>query len=140
MIDSAFYFDLLLEDLLLKPGIDDQLESLRSHIRRTQNSSSLNSFSRDHPNTETTGWPWNLEPIRQAFLFWAEKTREERKFKWRDVQRWINEDSCKLRFLRWRDAHTPLWPKSWARNWPPLKKKLIIENCCMTLKLGCQPL
>ncbi|KAI0456816.1 hypothetical protein F5B21DRAFT_466802 [Xylaria acuta] len=140
MIDSGFYFDLLLEALSLKPEIDNQLESLRSHIRRTRNLSSSNSFSRDHPNTEATGWLWNLEPIRQAFLVWAEKKPGERMFEWRNLGQWAIEDSFKLRFLRWRDAHTPLWPKSWARNWPPLKKKTIINSDWMKEKLGIQPL
>ncbi|KAI0435877.1 hypothetical protein F4803DRAFT_573367 [Xylaria telfairii] len=141
MIDSAFYFDLLLEALSLKPEVEDQLESLRSHIRRTRNLSSSNSFSRDHPNTEATGWLWNLEPIRQAFLVWANKKPGERRFEgWRDLGQWVTKDSFKLGFLRWREAHTPLWPKSWARNWPPLKKKNIIESYWMREKLGIQPL
>lgn len=134
-IETGFCFDLLVEDHSIRFGTkDDHLESLRSHIRRTRNLSSSNAFSKDHPNTEAPGWLWNLDPFRQALLIWAEKDPEKWLFDWdADLQA---ESSFKLRYIRWRAAHTPLWPKSWPRNWPPLKKKALVELSWMPFSLG----
>ncbi|KAI1425904.1 hypothetical protein F5Y12DRAFT_795113 [Xylaria sp. FL1777] len=96
MIESGIYFDLLLEGLSLKPENYDQLESLRSHIRRTRDLSSSNSFSRDHPNNEATSWLWNLEPIRQSFLAWEERKPGGKNFEYRGWDKWETGDSFKL--------------------------------------------
>ncbi|KAI1124104.1 hypothetical protein F5Y10DRAFT_285423 [Nemania abortiva] len=159
MIDFGLMFDILLARASCDIIDGHLLEPLRSHIRRNRNLSPANAFSKDHPNTEAVDWPWNLEPIRQAYILWAEKDAGEIQFEWpgkkegvlgrwaisgfrygfrylEPLEQWMLEDSAKLRFLRWRQAHTPLWPRSWARNWPPLKKKEIIYDDIMRRRLG----
>ncbi|KAI1147365.1 hypothetical protein F4825DRAFT_437642 [Nemania diffusa] len=136
MIDLGLVFDIILERSWIDPTTHDILEPLRSHIRRTRNLSSSNAFSKDHPSTEVAGWPWNLEPIRQVFLAWAQEDAGKTHFEWPGETQWMTEESAQLRFIRWREAHRPLWPKSWARNWPPLKKKNVIQDFERRDKLG----
>ncbi|KAI0096444.1 hypothetical protein GGR51DRAFT_568339 [Nemania sp. FL0031] len=112
MIEYGIVFDLFLELSSSHSMAGHILEPLRSHIRRTRNLSSSNSFSKDRPGAEAIDWLWNLEPIRQAFIFWAQQDGGLKPY----------DMSAKSRFQEWRKAHTPLWPKSWARNWPPLKR------------------
>ena len=118
IIDDSYFFDIHLTGASRVAG--RLLDPLRSHIHRTRNSSSANSFSRNRPDTEAADWPWNLDPIRQSFVHWALEPPGKR------------YDECRepaaITFLRWRKAHTPMWPESWARNWPPLKKKRFIND------------
>ncbi|KAI0835774.1 hypothetical protein F5Y06DRAFT_299250 [Hypoxylon sp. FL0890] len=136
MIDCSYFFDLLLERLSSNPLASTALHPLRAHICRTRNLSSANSFSRDHPEVEAAGWPWNLDHIRQVFVIWALEDAGKKPIDWKNSVNWTQEDLVRTRFLRWRNAHTPSWPRSWARNWPPLKKKNLILNPYMVWFVG----
>lgn len=148
MIDCSCFFDLLLEQASRKPSASPLLDPLRSHIRRTRNLSSANSFSKDRPDTEAADWPWNLDPIRHDFVLWALEDAGKRclpvwQSSWlcepagsfRERQD-LAEDLAITHFLRWRKAHTPLWPKSWTRNWPPLEKKEFVQDPKIRALLG----
>ncbi|KAI1461274.1 hypothetical protein F4805DRAFT_413427 [Annulohypoxylon moriforme] len=141
MIDFGFSFDLMLEQLTRHPLSDRLFKPLRSHIRRTYNLSPSNSFSKDHQDYEDDRWPWNLEPIRRAFINWAQEDPErrvngKRRYICYPHVEWLFGHPAVLSFLEWRQDYKPLWPKSWARNWPPLKKKELVHAALARKMLG----
>jgi hypothetical protein len=92
------HFDIFLK--LHSIDCEVQLRPLRSYILRTRNSSSVNSFSEKHPNTEAEDWQWNHDLIRQAYVHWAVGDRE-----------YTNS-------IGWKMNYNPLWPRNWPRSWP----------------------